>query len=1131
MPLLRLSVLGGFQAEVDGRGAVAAAWRRPGAQALLKLLAVTRPSHRLTRDQLLDSLWPGTERPAARNRLRVVLHEARHALEPDLPPRTPSTYLLADGDALLLCPRTVRVDLDQAVATAGAALDQDGPEMLRASADALAATVLPDEHAPWADAVREELRELRGRLLGALTVRLRETGAHGQAVRLLTEELAAEPTAEDLHRLLMQLHLSAGRPELALRQFQSCRDALLRELDVTPDPQTAELAERARAAVAAGGRTTARTLPGPLRTPPPWPLVGRGHALTLLRGKDHAPPPLLVVTGEAGVGKTRLVADAARAEAASGTAVLWGASHEAEGSRPYGPFAEAIEGRLADLPPADRNGLVTDLPALGGLLAAVPQDTGRYPARTVLFAAVSELLDRLASGRRLLVVCDDLHAADEETLHLLHHLVRTAAGRWRFLATARDDHPGARGELGRLLAGLGRARLLQRVTLMRLAADDTDRLVASLLGPEQAEHLGPHIHALSRGNPLLAAELADAYRESGELPVVDPLVGDVSVPERVHDLATDRLARLPEPVRRVVAVLACAPAETPVTELLDIAGAAFDPPMSEPGLLDALEAAQRAGLLEEREVVVAGRPAPGYAFRHPVVRLACYQGLSAARRRLLHREHATALARHRPDRLDDLVVHQIRAGDDAAAVPTLRKAARRAADLFAHAQAERYYRELVRRLDGRAEPAGADRLRWGTVLRHLARYAEAEQVLTVAAEEPAGGGGSDEFARAVVELAEVRGRVGAPRAGLELLERLGDPLQGLSDAVCAAVWLSRARMSFMSGRYDYHHRAAEQAAAIGLRLPDPVGRARVVAEAQVARSIALLCAERYAESAEAATTAVPLAESVGDLATVSTAVSNLGELAEIAGRLELALQYRRRGRDLAVRIGEPSALTVSLAEVARLHLLTGNVDRAVRQAREAEDAARVLGDTWCLVYPLLVLGEAQLRAGRFAEARSHLRESAVLAGQLGDLQAARAAAVLQAELAVAEGRLEEAPALLDEAEADPQSAASRITGPNRRRLQVTRAAALLASGDGASAAVLAADCTGAAAAAGDRLTEADGRLVLGRALRSLGQHAAAERELRLAADLARTTGYHPGLPAVLSAGAAVRAAFAGREPR
>ncbi|ARF54589.1 AfsR/SARP family transcriptional regulator [Streptomyces gilvosporeus] len=167
-PLLRIRLLGGFRLERDGGAPLAERWPRPGARTVVKLLALA-PGRQLHREQIMAVCWPHAELPAALRSLRVALHTARHALEPELPARGASSYLLGDGALLRLAPEAVWIDTEHAVALARRALAEGGGPGLTAALAALAGELLPeDPYARWAEPLRERLERLRGEVREAL---------------------------------------------------------------------------------------------------------------------------------------------------------------------------------------------------------------------------------------------------------------------------------------------------------------------------------------------------------------------------------------------------------------------------------------------------------------------------------------------------------------------------------------------------------------------------------------------------------------------------------------------------------------------------------------------------------------------------------------------------------------------------------------------------------------------------------------------------------------------------------------------------------------------------------------------------------------------------------------------------
>ncbi|MEW1688732.1 ATP-binding protein [Streptomyces sp. NPDC091265] len=1004
---LSLQLLGGFAAVREDGVDIPRRWRRSTAQTLVKLLAVA-PGLRRHRDEVMDLLWPDAPMEAALRNLRVTLHAARHALEPELGPRVPSSYLVAEGQLLFLAPDRVRVDADETEKAARTALAAGDTGALGAALGALERELLPeDRFADWAGERRRRIEMLREQCVPALAGLLLSGGRTDDAVGVLREAVGRNPADEVLHLLLARIWSGLGRPRQTIRQYHACREALADELGVRPGAELEALHRTALAALDALGtlprsRPEAEPLPLPpaIRRPERLPLFGRERPLELLT--RHATTaedgtPLVVVRGEAGIGKTRLVAEAARRAAAQGVCVLWGTGHEAEGQTPYGVFADAFDSHLAGCSSAERSrvsaehiGLAAVLPSLGGgpPAAASPEEE-----RVRLFRAVAGVLTDLAASRPVLVVLDDLHSADPGSLSLLHHLVRTTqARRWRFIATCRDDGPEPGDGRRQVLDGILRQRMAVEIDLLRLSRADCAGLAAAAAatgGRAEDRRNGSRIFRLSLGNPLFAIELtsspeADLERMGPSRRTTAEPAAD-AVPDSIGRLVGGRLARLPADARRVLAALSVAGGvAVPLTELEAVASTGLHPPLDGPAVTAALDAATGSGIVEERDVVIGGRPVLGHAFRHPLVRLACADRLSRAARRRLHQAYADTVLRLRPEAVDMITFH-LTVADDVRAPAFLRAAADRAAALYANDSACDYYRALVAHLEPTDRAAAAEaRLAWGRVLRRAARYPEAEEVLRRALADLAPSAGHFAALRVAVCLAEVLGRAGRPAEGLDVLRDA--PVHSGSPPADRAAWqLAIGALNFYAGRYGRTMDALRAAELETARLP---GSARdpLLSRLFTIRAASLLVSGRTRESREAAEEALRTAERADDAALVSSALSVVGELARRESRWEAARDCARRAVSVARRTGDPTVLAFDQNNLAGAELLVGDHERATALANAAVRLARSLGTSWVLPYALVGLAEVELRRGRPAEADAALRECGEALSQAPDPQ-------------------------------------------------------------------------------------------------------------------------------------------------
>jgi predicted ATPase/DNA-binding SARP family transcriptional activator/DNA-binding CsgD family transcriptional regulator len=304
-------MLGGFLVSVGSRTIEEREWRLRKAASLVKLLAL-EPGRQMHRERLMGLLWPDLDEKAAANNLRHALHVARKTLSPD--PSNIARYLPLQGEQVALCPEgPLWVDVgtfEEAVATARRAQD---PVAYRAAVDLYAEDLLPgDLYEGWAEERRLELRGTYLALLLELARLYEERGELEAAIEALDEAVAAEPTREDAHASLMQLHALSGRRRQALRQYERLSEALSGELALEPGAEVRRLREDISA-----GAFPPRCPAGPPEPAPaadtdrhnlpvyPSSFVGREREMVEIK-RALVMTRLLTLTGAGGSGKTRL---------------------------------------------------------------------------------------------------------------------------------------------------------------------------------------------------------------------------------------------------------------------------------------------------------------------------------------------------------------------------------------------------------------------------------------------------------------------------------------------------------------------------------------------------------------------------------------------------------------------------------------------------------------------------------------------------------------------------------------------------------------------------------------------------------------------------------------------------------
>lgn len=651
VPLLTVSLLGGFQVERADIDRALSGWQRRSAKTLTKLLA-TCPGHALHREQVLDILWPGVDIDSALNSFGKAIHAARHAFEPDLPRRRDSSYLKLTDAMLALDTAHVVIDADQFEELAENALQSGDIAAYKSALAIYRGDLLPeDRYADWCADRRSFLAELRMRLLLGLAEEHERLGAYSESAACLREVLQQDQTREVVHRHLMRLYAEMGTPDQAVRQFQHCKLVLQRELDIAPQRETVSLyhdvlARRVphRGQVPRGNRDVgfANGL-FPIDTAQE-PFVGRERVIQrlydqLTRG-DSGGSGLVLLSGEAGVGKTRLLVEFAARASREGAAVLWGGGGAHANHFACGPFAVALEGYAAGRAEDERNELARRYPALTRLVPSLrlidqprTSDTDSHDYYLDLIPAIVRLLTDLSLRQPVLLVIGDLHDADPMSLDLLRYLAQLAMWRqWLMVTAIREEEMETNSEIRRMIDIAVRERLCLKIELRCLSRQGCYRLVRGLL-PAVDDDLVEQIYARSGGNPLFIKELVRELAEHHNLTLIresdhEPESGAAPVPQRLRSLTASQLAAMDETSRRVLGLAASAAAAEISLRDFRAWAAALEPPISDTALFEALDHTLRLRILEERD--------NGYAFRYPLVRSALFEGLPLHRRAQLH---------------------------------------------------------------------------------------------------------------------------------------------------------------------------------------------------------------------------------------------------------------------------------------------------------------------------------------------------------------------------------------------------------------------------------------------------------------------------------------------------------------
>jgi DNA-binding winged helix-turn-helix (wHTH) protein len=426
--------------------------------------------------------------------------------------------------------------------------------------------------------------------------------------------------------------------------------------------------------------------------------VGREAAMAKLRGAwenalgGRARIALLV--GEPGIGKTRTAEELATVAAGRGALVLFGRCYEAAGAPAFWPWVQVVRAYLSA---ADPTAVLAGMERGAADLAQIVPEIGRWlphpveadddsaESRFRLFDAAALFLQRVAATQPIVVVLDDLHWADAASLRLLQFLARELAeARLLVLGTYRETGRTAAHPLSQCLAELARLDAFQRVELHGLATPDIARFIEATTGTPPVPALVDTVAEQTGGNPFFMTELVRLLISGGTTRAA--AAAAVPVPGNVREAVSRRVDGLSPVARALLSVAAVFGREF---ELPALAHAAARRPREHPRLLDALDEAAAARLIE----AVPGAP-DRYRFAHALVRETLYDSLSSRERARLHARAGDALAAvhagHLDPQLSALAHHYAQAavtGDPSTAIEYAVLAGRRAAATWAYEEA------------------------------------------------------------------------------------------------------------------------------------------------------------------------------------------------------------------------------------------------------------------------------------------------------------------------------------------------------------------------------------------------------------------------------------------------------------
>jgi DNA-binding SARP family transcriptional activator/tetratricopeptide (TPR) repeat protein len=956
-----------------------------------------------TRSLLAGTFWPDLPEDVARRRLSQALWRIRKALDPH-------PVLMIEGDTVQInAELPLWLDIEQFArdrrqcfaGDTGGASAPIGP--CESCLEHYRGDFLAGYYEDWLFPERERLREQMLDVLERLVAIHKRQGDYAAALvharRLASEDLLRE----EAHREVMRLCHLLGRDTEALVQFETCRRVLREELGAEPSPATVALVRRVAEHSDQAASADLPWASPPSAAPGPdaplgqnVPLVGRGpereemlvHVDALLQGLGA----VLLLEGEAGVGKTRFLRAIASDAEWRGVEVLWGSEQPSETAMPYSALVEALSGGLSPLRARQLAQLVEEiwlqaltplLPPLASAWPDLPPAPPLEPAeeRDRLAGALAHLLAGWAQIAPLLLVLEDLHWAGPATLDLLARLAPalSAAG-VLVLGSYRSDEARTRPETWQGLQALDRAGVQGRLALDRLSDAAARELIRRSLG-ELTPHLDAQLFAETAGNPLFLLETLRALSDRG---LLDQDEGgrwrtsgegreeaELPLPVAVEEIISRRLGTLTPSARETLRLAA-------------VLGERFDF-----DLLQAASPAEPAALLASLRTLVQRRfldeAEQGYQFHHDKIRQVAYGGISSEARPRLHRWAGQALELIHPDQVAALAHHWLAAGEWDKAAAHHQQAGDQARAVYANAEAAAHYRqalEALQQLPTPAEPARLWDIRWASEQIHARLGARDRQREDLSALAGLAERLDDDQRRAHValrrgkraeEMADYDAVIVAAQTLLRLAQETGE---GHIEAGGQRQW---GVALWRQGKYQDALDRLQRALALA--------RSEALAQEEAASLYALAAVARHTAGAAGAQDygqqALALYRELDDRQGEAASLNLLGVLAYLGGDLRGASNHYEQALHARRLIGDLPGQAVSVTNLGVIHLTGGDYARALDCYEQSLGISRLTGNQLHQADALGNRGLVFLQIGAYAQAQNSLEESLALYREIG----------------------------------------------------------------------------------------------------------------------------------------------------
>lgn len=985
------------------------------AQRLLVYLLL-HPGRAHGRDHLAAHLWPNLPPDRGRRALSDALYRLRQAI--------PAHWLDAPAETItLLPPPDLWVDVWEF-------------EQLAASEPANAAALYQGDLSPeiedeWIWGRRERLREQLTAVLLTLAETAEKVQQYEEAAGHYGRLAALDELNEAAQRGLMRCHAGQGRPDEALFVYENFQQLLAVELNVAPAAATQQLARQLQAE----WELQQQTAVGLTTTPFVGRALERAHLLARLDEARAGRGSLVILLGEAGMGKTRLLESLAQSADWRGWQVGWGRGEQFTLPAPYTPLAEALTAVLPRprlqqlarlLPPWPLTLADQIVPVIGRELTLPPLPESTRPAQQ-LPVALRLLLDGLQQIAPHLLILDDVQWADTAIWPLLTHLQPALA------------------ELSVLLIVSGRLGELRQQTAVweTLTAWEQQGAIVLRLAGLEPQALAEMARALGRGT-LSTAALARLHQTSGGNPLLAQNLLELDDPTAQPELLAlqrRRLAQLPD-------------ASLLVLQAAAVLGLHFDYDLWEDVItgLPQADLPALAGELEERHLIVLERD--GYRFSHDTLRAAVYLGTPDERRRQLHGRALAAYAHQRPEATLSLLYHAQEAGDDTAVARYALLAGEESLRRFANQAARQQFTQALAALPPHDWPnrynALLGRVRAiGSMGDREAQAADLALLHTLAELS----GDQKQLAHALAlqakfhwqlsDFAQARQTIEAglqlspePAAQTLLLETLGQVERDQGNYQAARDYFAQAGQLYQQlGNTGGVANNYVMAGIVAQRLNDfPQAIALFHQALTIGRQLGSQALESlalgnlvtahwglgdYHQAIQYGQQALALNREVGELWAQASSLGNLGALLAMTGDFPAAIEHMHQALAVLRLTRDRQSQAINLSNLANLYLDTGQTAQAIPLFTEALALNRQMGRRRSEGYALHGRGVTYYQEGRYAAAVADLTTAVQIRAELGEVsnlcftQADLALALLaQGQVAAAYDQVQAALALL-----------------------------------------------------------------------------------------------------------------------